>query len=169
MLDFFMDFTVGHTALLLSILALLASVRANSIAQKSLKHSKEVHSYNESSKIYGSRTEILKEIDTRQVKLGSLKNVLEQKISLFTSNSELAQLYPDELKRLEKRLEITKGLIQMYEKQRAVSEKVGDGADLSMQELSLAKIRQLTIHVEEELSIEEKSLNHLQGVNQIKA
>ncbi len=161
MFEFITSLTAAYAALLISILAVLASVRANSIAQKSRKFSEDVQRQAERAQVYEKRTEILTEIDTQHARFGTLLAIIAEKMILIQRNPNLLEDYPNEYERLAQNLSAIESLRSRYEEQRAVSERIGEGADLAQQEEALAEMRRLTIHVNEDIRKEEAHLSEL--------
>ena len=165
MVELLNSLAAGHAALFISILAVLASLRANSIAHKSRKFSEEVHRQAERARVYEKRTAILSEIDTQHARFGTLLAIIAEKMILIQRNPKLFQRYPKEYERLSQNLTAIESMRSRYEEQRKVSERVGEGADLTRQEEALAEIRRLTIHLNEDIRKEESHLNELKGLS----
>jgi len=143
-------------ALLFSALALWASWRANSIAQKALNESSKV-------KLLEIQSEVLREVDLQHAKFGSLLAVTAEAALLYTQNPALAVSNPGGLKRVKQNIEAVQSLRERYEEQRNLAENnVGQGS-IEAETKILANIRRLTIHVQEDL---EKELRHVENLRE---
>ena len=161
MIDFIASLTAGHAALFIAILALIASLRANHISNKANKISVEQQNKNKRLKTLEKRTDILSEIDKQNALQGHMLAVTVEKLQLFHQNSELTNKYSGEYERLIQNLNGIQKLKSNYEDRRSVSAGVDADANLEMQEKTLAEVRKLTIHLEEELAKEKDHLNNL--------
>lgn len=154
-------FISANAPLLITLLSLLVALRSSATANRARRFAERVHAENEKIKIFCKRTEILSEIDRQHARLGSLLAVIAEKLVLFQRHPQLAESQPHEPQRLLQNLDAVQHLQAGYEKQRFVSEQVGEGADLASQEKALADIRRLTIHVDEDFSKELRALEDL--------
>lgn len=165
MVKFFTSFTVDHVALLISVLAILASLYANSIAQQARKFSEEAHRQAERVRVFEKRTDILSEIDTQNARFGTLLAIIAEKMLLIQKSPALLQSHSREYERLSQNLTAIKNLHSRYEEQRGLTEQVGEGVDLAQQEEVLAEIRRMTIHLNETIKKEESQLEELKRLS----
>lgn len=161
MIDFIASLTTGHAALFIAVLALIASFRANHISKKANTISVEQQNKNKRLKTLEKRTDILTEIDKQNALQGHVLAVVVEKLQLFHQKPELINKHSGEYKRLTQNLNGMQQLKSNYEKRRSVSAGVDADADLEMQEKTLAEVRRLTIHLEEDLVKEKDHLNSL--------
>ena len=169
MLDSITSFIAGNTALLVAMLALVASMRANYISNKANKITEQQQNNNLRLKNLEKRTEILSEIDTQNARYGALLAIFTEKIFLFQKNEKLLETYPKEYERISKNMMTIEKLKSRYDKQRGLSEQVGANADLEKQEIALAEIRRLTIHLDEDIKKETGHLNEVKKLIRDKA
>lgn len=143
-------------ALLFSALALWASWRANSIAQRALSESSKV-------KLLEVQAEVLREVDLQHAKFGSLLAVTAEAALLYAQNPALAANNPGGFERVKQNIDAVQSLRARYEEQRALAERdVGKGS-IEAETKILANIRRLTIHAQEDL---EKELRHVESLRE---
>lgn len=148
--------TLELAALLFSALALWASWRANSIAQKALTESNKV-------KLLEIQSEVLKEVDLQHAKFGTLLAVTAEAALLYAQSPALAASNPGGFERVKQNIDAVQSLRGRYEEQRKLAEdNVGQGS-IEAETKILANIRRLTIHVQEDL---EKELRHVEGLRE---
>lgn len=161
MIDFIASLTAGHAALFIAMLALITSLRANHISNKANTISAEQKNKTKRLKALEKRTDILSEIDKQNALQGHMLVVIADKLHLFHQNTELTNKHTGEYKRLMQNLNSIQQLKSNYKERRSVSAALDADADLEMQEKTLAEVRRLTIHLEEELAKEKDHLNNL--------
>lgn len=169
MLEFFSSLTASHAALLVSILALSISLRSISITEKSRRASAQRDREMERARVYEKRTEILSEIDKQNARFGTLLLIVAEKMLLLQRHPELKERHQKEYDRLTQNLTVVQTLRSRYEEQRQASEAIGDGSKVAELEPVLAGIRRLTIHVEEDIQKETRSLEQLRDSLQTRA
>lgn len=148
--------TLELAALLFSALALWASWRANSIAQKALSESNKV-------RLLELQAEILREVDLQHAKFGSLLAATAEVALLYGQNPQLAANSPGGYERAKQNIEAVQSLSRRYNEQRSLAEvTLGQGTIESGTRI-LADIRRLTIHVQEDLDNE---LRHVESLRE---
>lgn len=143
------SFITENSTLLLSILAIVASIRSNWLAHRAHKLSKEINNKQQELIIYKQRTEILAEIDKQQAVLNRLATVTLQKMA-----SGIHDQNSNEYKRLEKQVDTVNHLRKGYEEQRQFAYTLEKGACLNANERNLADIKRLTLHLEQDIENE---------------
>jgi hypothetical protein len=161
MLDFLTSLTVVHAALFVSMLALLISIRSVSIAEKSRRATERRDRDAERARVYEKRTEILSEIDKQNARLGTLMLILAEKLLLLQRTPSLREKHQNEYDRLMQNLKAVQTLRSRYEEQRRASEAIDAGSRLLDLDPVLADVRRLSIHVEEDIEKETRSLEQL--------
>ena len=138
-----------NSAVLISLLAIIVTVRANVIAHKAKSLAVKVNEQQQELIVYKQRTELLEEIDKQQAILNRLAAVTLQKMATIQhdKNSKNYQ-------RLEKNINAVNSLRSSYETQRELAYSIEKGASLNANERNLADIRRLTLHLEQDIKIE---------------
>ncbi len=170
LLTFLRDFTTSYAPLLIAILALLVSMRANSISKKSYKLSNKARVDAQRILLYEKRSKNLEEIDSKNSKFGTMLVILGESLDLFRENPEFQELESGHFERIKKNIAAVQELRSKYEEQRNVTKSIGEGADPAKQEEVLASIKRLTIHLDQDIIKEERclrllkdKLRHLRG------
>lgn len=164
MLDIIITIVTDHAVLLIAILSLVVSLRSNSIAAKAKQFTEQSLRDARRVEVFRKRTEILAEIDRQHARFGTLLAIIAEKSVLYQQNPVIAKRNLSEISRLTKSMKAIQQLMDRYKKQRSVSERIGEGADLAQHEVGLAEIRRLTIHVDEDIS---KELMGLEDVRKL--
>ena len=86
---FLRDFISSYAPLLIAILALFVSIRANSISKRSYELSRKALSDTQRIVLYEKRSKNLEEIDSQNAKFGTLLAILGESLTLFRENPEL--------------------------------------------------------------------------------
>jgi hypothetical protein len=141
--DFLRNFTSAHAALLISILAILASLRANSTSKKSYDLSAKALADTQRRAIYEKRSATLGEIDSQNAKFGTLLAILADSLNLFRENPQLQEVELGQLERIRQNVLAVQQLRSKYEEQRELAASFGDGADPARMESILASIKDL--------------------------
>jgi hypothetical protein len=159
--DALAEFVSSNGALLVAVLALLISLRANHV-------SKQAHELNVRSKADADRVrlsekkrELLNEIDKQHVTLATLSLITAQGVLVFKECPKLHELLPDEFDRLKGNLRTVENLAANYESQRKGFEVVDGESDAAGQDRALAEVRRLTIHLEKDVAHERLLLEQL--------
>ena len=157
------EFLANHSALLVAIVALFISLRANYIAQQA--HKLNLRSKLDADRIllFEKKRELLGEVDRQHTRMATLSMVTAQKILLFREHPELHESMPAEFDRLKSNLESIQTLSSGYDEQRKGIETIDVGADIAKQDELLANIRRLTIHLEKDITHEQSTLPELQA------
>ena len=162
-LAFLKNFINTYAPLLIAILALLASVRANSISKKSYDLSQKALGDTQRVILYEKRTKTLEEIDSQNAKFGTLLAILGDSLTLFRENPKLQEIESSHFERIKQNVVAVANLRSRYEEQRSITEKIGEGADPAKQEIALASIKRLTIHLDQDIIKEERCLELLKN------
>ncbi|MCQ4288727.1 hypothetical protein NA647_14940 [Pseudomonas stutzeri] len=148
---------IEHSSMLVAILALIASLAANSTAHKA-------HRLNEKSAASAARLlvlerkrELLMELDRQRATLDRLKFVMECEEVIISSNPLLQKIIPDELDRLANNISMVNHFLSAYDSQRTAIELLSEESDAGELDMKLADLRRLTVHFEKDIE-QEKSL-----------
>ena len=154
-------FLSNNAGLLVAVVALLVSLRANHTAQAA-------HRLNVQNKVDTTRVllaekkrETLNELDCQYTRMATLSLLTAQKILLFKESPTLHETLSDEFVRLKSNLVAVQTLSSRYEEQRRGIEEIGLDSDVATQEELLGKIRRLTIHIEKDIAHEQADLEDM--------
>lgn len=154
-MDFLVAFIAAYESFVISALALWASWRANSHAEASLAQAEKI-------KLLELQTEVLREIDLQQAKLGSLLAVTAEAALAYVRSEYLRKIDPDGHARLRQDIDPVQGLRSPYEEQRAIAEQSLGQGNVEAQIRILADIQRLTLHVQENIENEYRHLEYIQ-------
>ena len=157
------EFLQTNAALMVSVLALLISLRANYTAHLTHKLSLKSKADAEKILLYEKKRALLNEIDRQHTRLRTLMMVTAQKMLLFREHPSLHETMQDEFDRLKANLKAVQQLAEQYDEQRKGVEAIDVGADIATQEDLLANVQRLTIHVEKDIAHEQGSLADLKA------
>lgn len=158
MLELFQLINSTNIAIVLSIFAFIVSLRANSIAKKSIKLTENIHNQSQHRLSYEKRSETLSEIDTQHALLSNLSNVTYQTLFFFNKNPSIFNNSSEEIERLKKYLETIENMQSKYNKQRKLSEQYEENENIAMQEKIISEIRKLNIKLTSDLRNAESQL-----------
>jgi len=148
---------IENSSMLVAILAIIASLAANSTAHKA-------HRLNEKSVasaarllVFERKRELFMELDRQRATLERLKFVMECEEIIISSNLLLQEIIPDELDRLANNIGMVNQFLSSYERQRTAIEALSENSDAGELDMKLADLRRLTVHFEKDIE-QEKSL-----------
>ncbi|MCL4469665.1 MAG: hypothetical protein ACYC05_11400 [Sulfuricella sp.] len=158
-----LEFLSANAALLVAVVALVISLRANYTAHQA--HRLNLRSKADSDRVllFEKKREVLNEVDRQHARIATLKMLTAQKILLFRDNPDLQHMMPGELDRLRSNLTSIQTLDTKYEEQRQGLEAIDVGADIAKQEELLANIRRLSIHLEKDIAHEQAHLDEVRS------
>jgi hypothetical protein len=162
-MDSLLDFVASNSALLLAVVALLISLRANHTAQAAHALNQQKKDEDNKVRLYEKKQEILNELDTQNTRMATLSLITSQMILLFRDSPHLHETMQDEFDRLKSNLNSIQTLSARYEEHRRGAEAIGAGADVAMQDEILAGIRRLTIHLDKDIAHEQAQLDLLRA------
>lgn len=154
-------FVESNATLLVAIFALAVSLLANRTARAAHTLNLKAKRDQDRARLFEKKRETLNELDTQYARMATLSMVISQKILLFRDNPRLHESMPDEFARLKSNLASIERLRSRNSEQRAVTEAIREGMDISAQDEALAEIRRLTIHIEKDIAHEQSGLNEL--------
>lgn len=157
------EFLSSNSALLVAVLALAISLRANYTAHQAHKFNLRNKADADRVLLFEKKRELLNELDQQHARLATLMMLTAQKILLFREHPSLHDMLQNEFARLKSNLNAVQSLSANYTEQRKGIEAIGTGADIAGQEELLANIRRLTIHVEKDILHEEADLKELRA------
>jgi hypothetical protein len=155
------EFVAGNAALLVSLLALIISLLANSTARHANALNAKSKADADHVRFSEKRRELLNEIDRQHARMVTLMLLTAQQIALLNENPHMRERSADEYKRLRKNLAAVHGLGSRYEEQRQIIEGVKAATELTDPDALLADTRRLTIHLEKDIEHEERRLGEL--------
>lgn len=158
-----MDLIASNAAILLSAIAIFATVRSNLIAEKARKLTEEVSRKQQGLAVYQQRTLLLKEVDHQQSLLNRLATVSLQKIVLLQS-CEHSHDIAERITCLRKNIDATEHLRSRYGEQRNAAYAIESDASLNENERNLADVRRLTLHIEQEI---ENEISELEDIREL--
>jgi hypothetical protein len=158
MLEAILSFMNTHATLVVSLIAVVLSLRSYLLARKALVLSTDNKSDADRIKLFEKRRELLSEVDTQHARMGTLLVVTAQQLILFNQHPWLRNEKPEGFARLKSNLDGVQELQSGYEEQRGGLEVIDTGADIARLDAILADIRRLTIHINEEITKEEREL-----------
>lgn len=158
-----LEFLANNAALLVSVIALVISLRANFTAHQAHKLDLKNKADADRVLLFEKKRELLNEVDRQHTRLATLMMLTAQKILLLHEHPELQKAAPSELDRLKSNLTSVQALNGKYEEQRRGIEAIDVGADIAKQEELLANIRRLTIHIEKDIAHEQAHLDGLRS------
>lgn len=158
-LDFFKTFFSEYAALLFSAIALIISLKTAQTADKARLFTASARNYDLAIRLYEKRSETLNELDKQNALFSTILFTYSQKLFLFSQYPQLAHKYPEEHERLTHNSSVIESLRTRYDEQRQYSEKISEGNDLTYLESTLAEIRKLTIHIQEDVKKEQAGLD----------
>lgn len=144
----------------LSILAILASVSANIIAERARRTAARAEVRNVAIVKAEKRTEMLVEIELKNAAVGNVLLVVAKKILLFQKKPHLYLKHPTEYERLQTVLELMQSFKDEEAHQRQLSEE-SPLTDFELHGRTLADIRRLRVRLEDEAKKEEKEFSEL--------
>lgn len=159
----FLEFVSSNAALLVSVIALVVSLRATYTAHQVHKLYLKNKADAERILLFEKKRDLLTEVDRQHTRLATLMMLIAQKILLFREHPSLHDTMRAEFHRLKANLNAVQHLSEAYEKQREGIQAINVGADIAAQEELLANIRRLTIHVEKDIAHEQAHLSELQA------
>jgi hypothetical protein len=157
------EFLQSNSALLVAVLALLISLRANYTAHSAYKLNLKSKADSDKILLFEKKRALLNEVDRQNTRLRTLMLVAAQKILLFREHPSLHETMQEEFDRLKSNLKALQELADKYDEQRKGVEAINVGADIAVQEELLANIQRLTIHVEKDIAHEQGSLAELRA------
>ncbi|WP_424195819.1 hypothetical protein ACMYR3_06925 [Ampullimonas aquatilis] len=164
MMNIFIDFLQSNSALLVAVIALFISLRANWTAHKAHELNVNIKAETDRRVFAEKHRELLNELDSQYTKLATLAFVTAHKIKLFKENPALHESHSDEFARLKSNLGSVEVLRSDYPKRRITAEQLSNSATDSAEiDTMLSKVRQLTIHVEKDIRHEESALELLRS------
>ncbi len=140
----------NYIASLLALIALFFSFKANSIAKKSQKHTEETNRKIEHMYFFEKRTELLNEIDTIGVLLQHQLHIVIDRL-MFMKLKTNDPLFI----KLNERLTYLEEETKENEKQRGITEKITETADMAIMEETLADTRGTKIRLTEQIRHQE--------------
>lgn len=113
-----LEFLSANAALLVAMVALVISLRANDTAHQA--HRLNLQNKADSNRIllFEKKREALNEVDRQHTRIATLMMLTAQKILLFRDNPDLQHMIPGELDRLKSKLTSIQTLDTKYEEQR---------------------------------------------------
>lgn len=160
-MKFLTEFIQNYLTALLAIIAIIASVRSNIIAHKSLQLSEKTEVETNKRRILEKRTEILREVDHRNAIFGNLLAIMAEAAITYQKEPSFAAQNEKDIKRLENNINAIREMRERYEKHRNIAEQIDSQADIEGLEFSLAETRRLNLHVEQDIIKEERNLNRI--------
>ena len=142
----FIDWVANNTAILISLLAIIATIRGNVIAHKAKALAVKVNEQQQDLIVYKQRTELLGEIDKQQAILNRLATITLQKMASGQHAGDSKNY-----SRLENNVNAINHLRSSYEKQRELTHSIEKDASINANERNLADIRRLTLHLEQDI------------------
>lgn len=158
-----LEFVSANAALLVSVVALIVSLRASYTAHQVYKLNLRNKADAERTLLFEKKRELLNEVDRQHTRFATLMMLTAQKILLFREHPSLHDTMQDEFDRLKANLNAVQHLSESYEKQREGIQAINVGADIATQEELLANVRRLTIHVEKDIAHEQAHLSELRA------
>lgn len=159
------DFIRENATLLVAVIALVISMRANYISNKTHVHTVQISVDNRKTRFGEKKRECLNELDLQHAKLASLSFILAQKVK-FLRNATLAS---EQMLIEEERLITNLGVIAQIRSdgdvQRSEIELISSDFNLIDLDMLHAKIRQTSIHMIKDLEHETSGLDLLQQRN----
>lgn len=162
-----MEWLTSNATVLLSAIAIIATVRSNLIAEKARQLSEEVSRKQQDLNVYQQRTQILEEIDRQQSLLNRLGTVTLQKIVMLQS-CEKVEGIRSRVARLKKNHDAVEHLRSRYDEQRNAAYAIESDASLNENERNLADIRRLTFHIDQEIQSEISELDEIRELARVK-
>lgn len=159
--NFITEFISENKALLLSSLAILISLRSFSISQRSLKLSEKTAKDSKKVKASEKRAELLEIIDKKNAKIGNLQSIYGEKHACLVQNQQLSDKYPGEVERILNNVNCLNDLKSQYGIERKNVESFESEIDIPFTQNTLADIKRLLIHIEEDIVKEERGLKLL--------
>ena len=104
LLAFLTNFINSNALLGIAILALLASIRANSISKKSYNLSQKALADTQRIMLHEKRSETLEEIDSQNAKFGTLLAILGESLTFFRENLKNQEVESGHIKRIRKKV-----------------------------------------------------------------
>jgi hypothetical protein len=155
------EFVAATSAILISLIAIVVSLRANHIAHRA--HQLNLRNKEDAERIllFEKKRALLNELDLQSTRFATLTMLTAQKILLFRDHPELSETMQSELDRLRSNLAGLQGQTDRHEKQRKELEATNVGCDIATREDLLANIRRLTIQVEKDIAHEQVTLEEL--------
>jgi len=157
------EFVLENKAILLSILALLISLRSFSISRRSLVLSESIALENKRVKASEKRAEILELIDRKNAKIGNLQSIYGEKYYYLVQNLQVGNKFPEEIDRIRNNLNSLQNLRTQYNEERKNVELFDEKMDIPFNKNTLAEIKRLLIHIEEDIVKEERGLMSLRN------
>lgn len=153
-----------NSALLVAIIALILSLRANWIADKAHKLNVAINDAANRRVFAEKHRELLNELDVQDTKLATLALVTAQKMLLFKENPILRESHEQDFLRLQSNLKVVETMRSNYTRDRQNAEKMSIAStDAAGVDAILSKMRQLTIHVDKDVRHEEADLEVLRS------
>ena len=157
----FAEFMGKNAALLVALLALIASLRAGYVAHRAFQLNVRNREDADRVRVFQKKRELLNELDIQDITIEKLSYVLQQEVLLFEDSPRLTQLLPDELPRLRNNLDMLPTLKEKVATMREAARGIGLGTEIETQEDGLTAVRRLTIHLEKDIEHEKLGLEQL--------
>ena len=155
------SFLSSNAALLVAVVALIISLRANFTASSAHKLNIANRKADDKQRLAEKKRETLNELDLQYTRMATLSMITAQKVLMFRDHPALHSAMPDEFDRLKSNLNVMERMRAKYQEHRKSVEDIPDGADIARQEEMLAKTRQLTIHIEKDIAHEQATLESM--------
>lgn len=155
---FTLAYVLEHKTILLSVLAILISLRSYSISRRSLILSELIAEENKRVKASEKRAEILELIDKKNAKIGNLQSIYDEKYRFLVKNPQIADKFPGEIDRIRNNVNSLKDLKMKYIEERKNVELFDEKMSIPFNHNTLAEIKCLLIHIEEDIIKEERGL-----------
>lgn len=156
--SFVLAFIRDYKEILVSILSLIVSLAAFAVAHRSLKSSETAAKENKRIMAFEKRSQILEAIDKKNAKIGNLLAIYAEKLLICERHPELVPSDSGEVERIKNNIQLLQKLSAQYEYQRGFAEKIDDDGDIALNERTLADVKRLLIHLEEDIVKEERVL-----------
>ena len=163
MINYIVTYISENKAVLLSILAILISLRSFSISRRSFILSETIAEENKRVKASEKRAEILELIDKKNAKIGNLQSLYGEKYYLLVQYPQIAVKYPEEIDRIRNNVNSLQKLRDQYNEERRNFELFDEKIDIPFNQNTLADIKRLLIHIEEDIVKEERGLVSLRN------
>ena len=156
-----LEFISTHAALLVALMAVVIALRASHIAK--LAYHLNVQNKSDADRVLlaEKKRSLMNELDKQHATLARLSFITAGEMLQFQQCPKLNELLPDELDRLKSNLNTIEVLENGYDPQRALAESLEPGREISEIENQIAKVRQLSIHLEKDIIHEQSLLGNL--------
>jgi hypothetical protein len=161
-IELLFDFLRENATLLVAVLALLISMRANQTSKKVHMQTAQINADNRETRFGEKKRECLNELDLQHAKLASLSFVIARKIKFLRSGSLANEEVRKEEERLMTNLRVIAQIQSTAEVRRSELELIPSDTKLTDLDSIHAKIRQTSIHMIKDLEHETSGLDTLQ-------